>query len=225
MRLLLVRHGQTPSNVVGALDTSIPGPGLTGLGRRQAAALPGVLAPERVDGLFVSRLIRTHQTAAPLADALGLDPVELAGTHEVQAGDMEMRSDRAAVRAYFEAILAWGAGDRGVRMPGGESGDEFFGRFDAGIREVQERVGDGTAVVFNHGAAMRLWVQVYSRNLEEGFTTRADLDNTGIAVMQGDLDAGFELLEWRGTSPAGLVDESADDVTGEPVAEAIADAD
>ena len=31
---LLIRHGQTPSNVAGALDTGRPGPGLTALGRR-----------------------------------------------------------------------------------------------------------------------------------------------------------------------------------------------
>ena len=40
MRLLLVRHGQTPSNVAGLLDTALPGPGLTALGTRQAAAIP-----------------------------------------------------------------------------------------------------------------------------------------------------------------------------------------
>lgn len=44
MRLLLVRHGETPSNVDRLLDTAVPGPGLTRLGERQAAALPEALA-------------------------------------------------------------------------------------------------------------------------------------------------------------------------------------
>ena len=35
-RLHLVRHGQTPSNVAGALDTALPGAPLTELGREQA---------------------------------------------------------------------------------------------------------------------------------------------------------------------------------------------
>jgi release factor glutamine methyltransferase len=38
VRLLLIRHGQTPSNVLGLLDTAPPGPGLTDLGVEQAAA-------------------------------------------------------------------------------------------------------------------------------------------------------------------------------------------
>src|SRR5699024_5083913 len=33
MRLLLIRHGQTPSNVEGILDAGYPGPGLTALGQ------------------------------------------------------------------------------------------------------------------------------------------------------------------------------------------------
>ncbi|MCM1975585.1 histidine phosphatase family protein, partial [Streptomyces sp. G1] len=37
MRLLLVRHGQTPTNVDYLLDTAVPGPGLTELGLAQAA--------------------------------------------------------------------------------------------------------------------------------------------------------------------------------------------
>ncbi len=37
MRLLLLRHGQTPSNVGGLLDTAYPGPGLP-MGMMQSRA-------------------------------------------------------------------------------------------------------------------------------------------------------------------------------------------
>lgn len=47
MRLLLIRHGQTPSNLKHLLDTAAPGPGLTPLGQDQAAALPQALAGRR----------------------------------------------------------------------------------------------------------------------------------------------------------------------------------
>lgn len=73
MRLLLIRYGQTPSNVAGLLDTRIPGPGLTDLGRRQAEALPALLAEEGIGALLVSTMRRTHESAAPLAAALPLD--------------------------------------------------------------------------------------------------------------------------------------------------------
>ena len=67
MRLFLIRHGQTPANVLGELDTAHPGPGLTELGTRQAAVIPDALRLESIDAVFASTLVRTHLTAQPLA--------------------------------------------------------------------------------------------------------------------------------------------------------------
>ena len=72
VRLILVRHGQTRSNVHGLLDTGLPGPGLTELGQEQAASLVDVLAGERIDRVVASPLTRTVETATPLVTAAGL---------------------------------------------------------------------------------------------------------------------------------------------------------
>ena len=78
MRLLLIRHGQTPNNILGALDTGRPGAGLTELGREQARAIPAALAarehrrPLRVparahprDGRPAGRGARSRSAASP----------------------------------------------------------------------------------------------------------------------------------------------------------------
>lgn len=227
VRLLLIRHGQTPANVLGSLDTAPPGPGLTEFGHRQAAAVPATIAGESIEGIYVSSLTRTHLTAAPLAAALGIEPVELPGLEEIQAGDYEGLRDRESVRGYLGTILRWGTGEPDLRMPGSETGTEFMARFDAAIAEVERRHPNGTAVVFNHGAAIRLWVRMRSIGIDPEFTVRADLDNTGMAIMEGGLrpdgQAGFELISWRGAA-AGLDDPTAPDVTGEPMDEAVAEA-
>ena len=72
MKLLLIRHGQTPGNVAGQLDTAFPGPGLTELGERQAAALPEALADEGIEALYTSTLLRTQRTVAPLGEGHGI---------------------------------------------------------------------------------------------------------------------------------------------------------
>ena len=72
MRLLLIRHGQTPHNVTGALDTAYPGAGLTELGQRQAAAVPASLADEDVSAVYASPLVRTQLTGTPLAQERGI---------------------------------------------------------------------------------------------------------------------------------------------------------
>ncbi len=63
MRLLLVRHGETPSNVHHLLDTAVPGPALTELGEAQAAALPEALAGEVIEAVYASPLLRARLTA------------------------------------------------------------------------------------------------------------------------------------------------------------------
>src|SRR3978361_1596701 len=79
MRLLLIRHGQTPANVLGQLNTRKPGPGLTAIGEKQAAAVPGALRGEQVGAVFASTLIRTQLTAEPLSQERGLPVTVLDG--------------------------------------------------------------------------------------------------------------------------------------------------
>jgi broad specificity phosphatase PhoE len=67
VRLLLIRHAETTANAERLLDTAPPGADLTDLGRTQAAELVESLAEIPLDALYVSDLVRTHQTAAPLA--------------------------------------------------------------------------------------------------------------------------------------------------------------
>ena len=166
MRLLLIRHGQTPGNVLGQLDTAHPGPGLTELGERQAAALARSLANEQIDSLYASTLIRTQITAAPLSSARGLEIEVLEGLHEIEAGSLEKLTDKASHLRYLGTVFGWADGELDRRMPGGPSGHEFFERYDASIARIAAAAasgtgaasgGAGTVAVVSHGAAIRVW--------------------------------------------------------------------
>ncbi len=202
MRLLLIRHGQTPSNVAGKLDTAPPGPGLTELGHQQAARLVRDGAGQQIDAIFASTLLRTQLTAVPLAVDRMLEPTVLSGIHEIEAGSLEGRNDRDAVRAYLETIYAWGLGDLAVRMPGGADGHAFFDRYDAGIREIAAQVDDSAAVV-SHGAAIRVWVAARALNVAPGFAAAHELDNAGVIELTGTPDEGWTLLSWQGVPVGG----------------------
>jgi broad specificity phosphatase PhoE len=220
MRLLLIRHGQTPANVRGELDTGAPGPSLTPLGRAQAASIPDALRDEPIEAIFASILVRTQQTAAPLASARGLEIAVLDGIHEIEAGDLEMATDHDSYRAYLETCVAWGGGDRERRMPGATDGRTFFERFDSSIARLE---GLRTVAVVSHAAAMRVWVAATARNIDPMSVTRKELDNTGLVVLDGSPSAGWELVSWRGDPLGGevLVDETAEDPTGENLDEAL----
>lgn len=219
MRLILVRHGQTPSNVAGALDTAFPGAGLTELGQRQAAAVPAALADVPVAALYASPLVRTQLTAAPLAEAHGLTTVVRPGLEEVSAGALEMRSDEEAVHGYVDCLRAWLLGDLGRTVPGGPDGHAFLDCFDGALRSiVDEHDPAGTVVVVSHGAAIRVWTALVTRMSHE-HATELHIANTAAAFLEGSPEAGWELTRWTGDPLGGpeLLDASAHDVTGDDV--------
>lgn len=216
MRLLLIRHGQTPANVLGQLDTDRPGPGLTDLGTRQAAAVPRALRDEKVEGVVASTLVRTQLTAGPLSTALGLGVAVRDGIREVEAGDLEMRADDDAHRIYLSTVFAWAAGDLGTRMPGGPDGTAFFERYDEVVEEVAG-IGWDSAAVVSHGAAIRTWVAARAGNVDADFASAHVLSNTGMVVVEGDPRHGWRVVAWD-VDPLGgaaLLDTVADDPTGE----------
>ncbi|TFD74412.1 histidine phosphatase family protein [Cryobacterium fucosi] len=194
MRLFLIRHGQTPGNVLGQLDTAHPGPGLTELGSRQAAVLPAALRHEPIDAIFASTLVRTQLTARPLAEDRRLEIRVSPGLHEIEAGSLEGRSDRASVHSYLETVFAWGAGNLGTAMPGGPDGHSFFSRFDADIEAAT--TGVESVAVFSHGAAIRLWTAARAHNVTSVFAGTTELVNTGMVELSGSAREGWTLVSW-----------------------------
>lgn len=215
MRLILIRHGQTPNNVAGALDTAFPGAGLTPLGHEQAAAVPAALAAESVAAVYASSLVRTQLTGAPLAASLGLDVVVEHGLEEVAAGAYEMRSDPASVAAYAHGASTWMRGELGYRLDGGESGHEFLERYDAALAAIASRhADDDTVAIISHGAAIRAWTAVRTReNPLDGLEAR--LANTGAAYVSGAPDVRWRLDRWSSIPIGGLslLDPTAHDIT------------
>ncbi|MBF4993971.1 histidine phosphatase family protein [Arthrobacter gandavensis] len=223
MRLILVRHGQTPSNIERLLDTGAPGPGLTDLGMAQAAALPQALGHEQISGVYASNLVRTQFTATPLADALA-QPIEVRdGLREISAGSLEMRGDSESIQAYLRTVYAWVQGDLSVQMPGGPDGAETLGRFDEVVAELQS-AGEQTPVLFSHGAIIRAWATARARNVGPDFIIHNALSNTGIVVLEARprpeaRGSAWELLTWQGEAVGGSALE--DPETDGPVAEDI----
>jgi probable phosphoglycerate mutase len=216
MRLLLLRHGQTHSNVIGALDTAVPGAPLNELGLRQAAAVPGALVGQEIDAISASTIVRTQQTAEPLAADRGITVAIRDGLREISAGSLEMLSDHESQGVYTATAFAWAKGDLELRMPGGESGHEFFQRYDAAIRDVLDSRAK-VVVAVSHGAAIRTWVAARCDNTDGGFAGTHQLDNTGVAVLEGDRVHDWHLVEWQSTplGGTGLADARAVDPTGE----------
>lgn len=223
MRLILIRHGQTPNNVAGALDTAFPGAGLTDLGDAQAAALPGALADEDVSAIYASPLVRTQLTGDPLAAERGLEVYVREGLEEISAGALEMRSDDEAVQDYIGRLGRWMQRDLAHGVPGGKTGHDFYDRYDRAVTAIADEHGrDDTVVAFSHGAAIRVYTALVAQ-VDPEEAAGLWIHNTGMAMLEGHPDDGWELVRWSSEPLGGahLNDTAAHDVTGDEVDEVV----
>lgn len=198
MRLILVRHGRTPSNTELLLDTAAPGADLDDHGRWQAKTLAERLADVPVEAIYASNLVRTQQTAAPLAQTVGVPITVLDGLREISAGDYEMASFvmTEGATAYQSTLMKWSTGDLLAKVPGGENAVEFFERFDAAIDTIAASAAQQVVAV-SHGAALRVWcaarIQGFAEQIGHGH-----LDNTGVIIAEGNAGQGWSLVDLQG---------------------------
>ncbi len=193
MRLLLVRHGRTPANVAGLLDTAYPGSELDETGRAQADQLVERLAHEPIDAIYTSDLARAQQTAAPLAAARGLAVVAHPGLREIQAGDYEMAGDATG---YLQVLRHWFT-DPHTRMPGpgGETGAETIARVDSAFAAA---AGDGheRIVAVSHGAVMAIWVLARAANMTPELLRTVSRENGVVVELNGWPGGDWRVVRW-----------------------------
>jgi broad specificity phosphatase PhoE len=216
MRFQLIRHGQTPSNVAGQLDTAYPGAGLTPLGHRQARALPQVFAEGQLQSIYASRLNRTQLTARPLSESSGQRLQVIDGLEEISAGTLEMLADEPSHHAYATCLYTWMHGDWEQKMPGGPSGYDFIERYSKALETIA-RAQDysGTAAVFSHGAAIRVF-SAWATRMAPADASELFIENTGGALLELGIGGRWSLDRWDPKPLGGdfVRDVLTEDVTG-----------
>ncbi|MEX0311010.1 MAG: histidine phosphatase family protein [Tateyamaria sp.] len=155
--LFLIRHGESAPARPGVdfpMKDGHGDPALHPQGERQAYAVGERLKGEAFAALYVTKLIRTHQTAAPLAAHLGLVPVENPHLHEVHLGDWDgglYRIKAAEGDPIYRRVTEtqdWSP------IPGAETRDAFFGRVRKGLLDIARAHPDQRVAVFVHGGVV-----------------------------------------------------------------------
>jgi broad specificity phosphatase PhoE len=197
--LTLVRHAQSAGNASGLIDTSTPGPALAPEGWCQATLAAGPLSANHYDGVYASTMIRTQETAAPTAQALG-EPVNvLPGLREIEAGQYEGQPESDA-RDFMVGPMRWLRGDRTARIPGSIDGNEFDARFDDAVQHIYDS-GELNPVAFSHAGAIMLWVLMNVHNPDRSLLTSKQLPNMGRVVVTGNPSDGWTMTEWDAAPP------------------------
>ena len=176
-----MRHGASADSVEGEAFELVEGQGdppLSEVGKHQAGQVALRLAQYPFDGLYVSTLRRTAETAAPLVERTGIDPVVDADLREVFLGEWEggiLRQKAVDGDPMFDQVLR---AQRWDVVPGAESREAFGGRLRRAIERIVGTHPGGRVVVFSHGAAIG---EILAQASDSSPFAFINSDNTGIS--------------------------------------------
>src|SRR5262249_47262322 len=168
---------------------------LSPLGYQQAADAAKQLSANGYDGVYASTMVRSQQSAAPLAEALDKPVTVLPGLRQIEAGQFEGQPEPDTHDNDIQT--AWLQGDRSTGIPGSISGDEFDVRFDEAVQTIYDS-GDLNPIAFSHSAAIRMWVLMNVKNPDISLYTGTALPNMGRIVVVGSPQGGWMLTNWDG---------------------------
>jgi len=191
MDLLLIRHGQSEAYVEGRPFPLIDGhgdPPLSALGRDQAGKVSDRLAGAGIDAIYVTTLCRTAQTAAPLAERLGLAPLVEPDLREVHLGEWEGGLYRKMVAEFHPIAQRMFAEERWDVIPGAESLVSFDGRVRAAIGRLAAAHPSQRVAVFTHGGVIGQALALASASRPFAFNTA---DNASISRLIVTADRWF----------------------------------
>ncbi len=158
MRIYFTRHGETEWNsrniICGTTDIKLSEKGI-----RQAEQLADTIADGKleIDLLIVSPMKRAQQTAAPIAQRLGLIPLIDERLREWDYGSYEGKP--RDTEGFAENKIEFGC-----RMPGGESVFDVVSRVYGLVEDIKKTYKDKNILLVCHGGICRV-LETYARNM------------------------------------------------------------
>lgn len=200
-RLVLLRHGQTASNlehrIQGQLDIEIDD-----TGHGQAAAAAPHLAALQPVALWSSDLARARQTAAYVAKETGLEPTYDARLREYHLGERQGLTHSEYAAGFADEYAMFCSGDLGV-VPGAESTQQVVDRMVDALSELLVGIDPGeVAMAVSHGAAIRVAVVALLGLGIAAAPALGGLDNCGWAILEESGDGStLKLLAYDRVAP------------------------
>lgn len=177
---LLIRHGLT--DAVGHRITGrLPGVHLNDTGRSQAARLPDRLTKWKIDAVYSSPLERARETAAPVAERLGLTVQLDLSFAEFDFGEwsglliseLDQRNDWKRFCSFRSSL----------RAPGGEMLPEVAVRFVSALQNLLPQHPDQVVAVFSHADAIKAALMHYL-SIPIDCIHRLDIQPASISVLR-----------------------------------------
>lgn len=155
--LLLIRHGESvpardgvPFPLVGGQSD----PELAPEGRTQAERVAERLGDTALDAIYMTTLRRTAQTAAPLAERVGIRPLAEPDLREVHLGEWEGGLYRKMLAQNHPVVQEMREQQRWDVIPGAEHAESFRARVRDALARLAAAHPDQRVAVFTHGGVI-----------------------------------------------------------------------
>lgn len=152
--VIVVRHGQSQSNINGTFTGHMDSP-LTELGHKQAKNTAEYLKSYPISAIYSSDLSRAMQTAEPVAEMHGLTIYPDSRLREICGGDWEGRTGAEISLLYPDNYELWKTDVYSCRPDGGESIAEVDARTESFMRELLSKHKNECVAIFTHALAAR----------------------------------------------------------------------
>lgn len=180
-QLVLVRHGETDWNrdrrIQGHTDIE-----LSDHGREQSQRLALRLSREPIQAIYSSDLLRAHQTADPIAAALGLPVHATPLLREVSFGLWEGLTVPEVEAGWPVEYAAWREDSVRYRAPDGEWIEELQKRAMGCVAELLAAHPGQTVVVVGHGGSVKA-ILCGVMGFSLALWRRLRLDNTSVSRL------------------------------------------
>ena len=186
--ILLVRHGESRAARVDAPFAFVDGQGdpeRAPQGRGQAEQVGLRVQSLPINAVYVTKLQRTTETAAPLCGATGLVPIQNPDLHEVHLGDWEGGVLRVKAHENHPIYQQMQSEGRWDVIPGAESAEAFRTRLLRGITTIAAAHPDELVAVFVHGGVIGQILEAITEARSFAFSG-ADNGSISHIVVQGD---------------------------------------
>jgi phosphoserine phosphatase len=180
--VLLVRHGQTRSNVTGHY-MGWSEEDLDDAGYSQARKLAYRLGSLPVASIYSSPLKRAYSTASILAEPYGLKVKPLDDLIEIKLGDWQGLHQSEIARSWPELWQQSQIDPSGLTMPNGESFKQVAERAVRAYEAVVAASQGQPAVIVTHEIVVKI-IASYVLGVTYSIYRRLEIDNASLSVVR-----------------------------------------
>lgn len=180
--VLLVRHGQTGSNVSG-FYMGRSNEDLNDVGYAQVHSLSSRLVSLPIVSVYTSPLRRTYTTAVIIAEPHNLEVKVLDDLNEIQLGDWQGLHLSEISQRWPELWQQWRADPSESAIPNGESFKQVTERAIRAFEAVVEAERDRQAVIVTHEIVIKVLVTC-ALGVSNSIYRRFEINNASLSIIR-----------------------------------------